>query len=150
MNTNLILYVAIGCVILLAGWLAFIEMRLRKIFRGKKAGDLESVLKNLGEELKNLQISREKTDAYLKEAEKRLRKSLKQVGVIRFNPFGESAGGNQSFSIAFLDERGDGAVISTLYMRDNIKVYAKPVKDYKSEYTLTPEEEEAIKRTRGN
>ena len=107
------------------------------------------MLQNLGEELKKLDLSREKTDAYLKKAEERLKKSLKQVGIVRFNPFGET-GSNQSFSMAFLDERGNGAVISTLYTRDNIKVYAKPVTEYKSEYTLTPEEEEAIKRTKNS
>lgn len=149
MNTNIILYVAIACFVLLAGWLGFTEWRLKKLFRGKKAADLESVLQSLGEDLKNLHISREETENYLKEVEKRLEKSLKQVGIIRFNPFGES-GSNQSFSIALLDELGNGAVISTLYTRDNIKTYAKPIKEYKSEHSLTPEEEEAIKRTQGS
>ncbi len=148
MNANIILFVSIGCAILLAIWLALIELRLKKIFRGKKAGDLEEVLKNLSEDLKNLQISQEKINAYLKEAESRLQKSLKQIGIVRFNPFSESTGSNQSFSIAFLDEQGSGAVISTLYTRDNIKTYAKPIKEYKSEYSLTPEEEKAIWKTK--
>lgn len=147
MNTNVILYMAIGCFILLAGWLGFTEMRLKKLFCGKKAGDLENVLKSIGEDLKNLHSNREKTENYLGSVEERLRKSLKQVGIVRFNPFGES-GSNQSFSIALLDEKGDGAVISTLYTRDNIKTYAKPIKEYKSEHNLTPEEEEAIWKTK--
>lgn len=152
MNTNLILYIIIGFLAILAGWLGFLELRLKKLFRGKKAGDLETVLQNLGEELKKLNLSREKTDVYLKEVEERLKKSLKQVGIVRFNPFGAGSGqgSNQSFSIAFLDEVGNGAVISTLYSRDNIKTYAKPIKEYKSEHTLTPEEEEAIRRTKGS
>ncbi len=148
MNTDFLIYIAFGGVIVLAGWLGFIERRLKKLFRSKKSGDLEDILANLGKDLKNLQISREKTDAYLKEVETRLQKSLKQLGIVRFNPFGESAGSNQSFSVAFCDEKGDGAVISCLYMRDNIKVYAKPVKNYKSEHALTPEEEEAIRKTK--
>ncbi len=147
MNTNLILYIAIGCFVLLAAWMTLMELRLKKLFRGKKAGDLEEVLQKLGEELKKLSLSREKTDVYLKEVEERLKKSLKKVGVVRFNPFRET-GSNQSFSMAFLDEGGNGAVISALYTRDNIKVYAKPVQSYKSEYSLTGEENEAIKRTK--
>jgi hypothetical protein len=146
MNTNIILYVSIGCLVLLAGWMTFIELRLKKFFRGKKAEDLESVLRNLGEDLKNLRISREKTEKYLKEVEERLKKSLKHVGIVRYNPYGES-GSNQSFSIALLDECGNGAVISALYTRDNIKIYAKPVKEYHSEHALSEEEVEAIKRT---
>lgn len=146
MNINLILYIAIGFFVLLAAWLGMIELRLKKFFRGKKARDLEDVLKSISEDLKNLAANQEKTENYLKEVEERLQKSLKKVGIVRFNPFGES-GSNQSFSIALLDERGNGAAISTLYNRDNVKVYAKPIQEYKSEYTLTPEEEEAIKKT---
>ncbi len=148
MNTNFILYIFGGCFILLAAWIGLIELRLKKLFRGKKAEDLENVLQTLAEDLKNLQVSREKTEKYLKEVEERLKKSLKQVGMIRFNPFNEAAGSNQSFSVAFCDELGNGAVISTLYTRDNIKVYAKSVKEYKSEQTLSPEESEAIKQTK--
>lgn len=150
MNTNIILYVSIGCVVLLAVWLVLIELRLKKLFRGKKAGDLEEVMQALAEDLKNLHISREKTENYLKEVEKRLKKSLKQVGIVRFNPFGAGPGqgSNQSFSIALLDEYGDGAVISALYMRDNIKIYAKPVTEYKSEYSLSEEENEAIRKNK--
>ena len=146
MNNSLIIYIISGIVVLLAAWMTLMELRLKKLFRGKKAGDLETVLQSLGEELKKLSLSREKTDVYLKEVEERLKKSLKKVGVVRFNPFKE-AGSNQSFSMAFLDEGGNGAVISVLYNRDNIKVYAKPVQNYKSEYVLSNEENEAVKRT---
>ncbi len=146
MNTNLILYIAIGCFVLSGVWLTLMETRLRKLFRGKKASGLEEVFNSLAEDLKNLQMSRDKTDIYLKGVEERLKKSLKKTGVVRFNPFGEG-GSNQSFSIAFCDERGNGAVISGIYTRDNIKVYTKPINERKSEYALTPEEKEAIKRT---
>lgn len=148
MNINIFLYITIGCLFLLAGWLGYTEWRLKKLFRGKKASDLEDVLRFLGNDLKNLQTSQKETEDYLKEVEERLKKSLKKVGIIRYNPYGETAGSNQSFSLAFLDEKGNGAVISTLYTRDNIKTYAKPIKEYKSEHTLTPEENEAIWKTK--
>jgi hypothetical protein len=148
MNTNTVIYIALGCVVLLTGWLGYTEWRLKKIFRGKKAGDLEDILQFLGNDLKNLQTGQRETEDYLKEAEERLKKSLKKVGIVRYNPYGETAGSNQSFSLAFLDEQGNGAVISTLYTRDNIKTYAKPIKEYKSEHTLTPEENEAIWKTK--
>lgn len=148
MNINIFLYITLGCFILLAGWLGYTEWRLKKLFRGKKASDLEDVLQFLGNDLKNLQTSQKETEDYLKEVEERLKKSLKKVGIVRYNPYGETAGSNQSFSIAFLDEKGNGTVISTLYTRDNIKTYAKPIKEYKSEYTLTPEENEAIWKTK--
>ncbi len=148
MNINIFLYITIGCLFLLAGWLGYTEWRFKKLFRGKKAADLESIFRSFSEDLKNLRLSQEETEDYLKEVEERLKKSLKKVGIVRYNPYGEIVGSNQSFSIAFLDEKGNGAVISTLYTRDNIKTYAKPIKEYKSEHTLTPEENEAIWKTK--
>ena len=148
MNTNIFLYIIMGGLLLLAGWLGYTEWRLKKLFRGKKAADLESILRSFSEDLKNLQTSQKETEDYLKEVEERLKKSLKKVGIVRYNPYGETAGSNQSFSLAFLDEKGNGAVISGLYNRDNIKIYAKPIQEYKSDYTLSEEENEAIWKTK--
>ncbi len=150
MNINISLYIGAASLLLsiaLIVWLALLEFRLKKLFSGKKAEDLEDVLASLTEDLRNLNISREKIETYLKETEERLRKSLKQVGFIRFNAFGEM-GSSQSFSLAFLDEQGKGAVISALYSREGIRIYAKPIQNYKSEQALTPEEKEAIIKTR--
>jgi len=82
-------------------------------------------------------------------AELRLRSTLQGVGLVRFNPFeGQGQGGNQSFAIAFLDEYSNGVVLSTLYARDRVGVYAKPIEKGISTYELTNEEKEAIERAR--
>ena len=127
----------------LAIWLFLIELRLKKFFNGKKANDLESVLHNLTDELKKLNVSKDDTAKYLETVERRLKQSIQHVGVVRFNPFGD-AGSNQSFAIAFLNEKGDGVIISCFYSRENVRVYAKPVKNWESEYSLTDEEKQAI------
>ena len=65
---------------------------------------------------------------------------------VRFNPFkGTGAGGNQSFATALLNENGDGVVLSSLYSRERVSVYAKPVQKFSSEYELSGEEKQAIK-----
>ena len=46
--------------------------------------------------------------------------------------------------MALVDGHGNGVVISSLYGRHDLKVYAKPLKKWESEYTLTDEEKEAI------
>ncbi len=70
-----------------------------------------------------------------------------RVGVVRFNPFQET-GGDQSFSIALLDDHGNGVVITSLYTRDGTRIYAKPLEQGRSSYPLMDEEEEAIARAR--
>ena len=44
-----------------------------------------------------------------------------------------------------LDEDGNGVVLSSLYSRERMSVFAKPIKNNKSEYELTAEEKEALK-----
>lgn len=130
-------------VLILVIWLFILSARLKKIFRGKTASDLESVLNVLTDDFKKLDVNRVEMEKYLETVERRLRGSIQKVNTVRFNPF-ENAGSNQSFSTAFLDENGDGVVLSSLYSREGVRVYAKPIKARKSEYTFSKEEEEAI------
>jgi hypothetical protein len=132
---------------MLVAWLFMLELRLKRIFLGEKPKGLEDVLSQLGRELESLNKAKEKAEKQFEDIEKRLRQTVKNIGIVRFNPFND-AGSNQSFAIALLDERGSGAVISSLYSREGVKVYAKPITNYKSEYSLTNEEQEAINKTR--
>lgn len=146
MDVNYFYIAIVAIALLVVGWVLSIELRLKKIFKGKKAQDLEEVFVSLGEELKKLDIAQEEIKKYLESAEKRLKNSIQSINTVRFNPFGDS-GSNQSFSIAFLNENNDGVVISSLHSREGVRIYAKPIKNRQSEYTLTEEEKEAIKNT---
>ena len=53
-------------------------------------------------------------------------------------------GGNQSFVIALLDAENNGFVISSLFVKEASRVYAKTIKKGKSDYSLSKEEQEAI------
>ena len=146
MPINYSYVIGIVIALLLAIWIFLIELRLKKFFNGKKASDLEGVLHNLTDELKKLNVSKEETAKYLETVEKRLKQSVQHIGAVRFNPFGNS-GSNQSFAIAFLNEYGDGVVVSSFYSRESVRIYAKPVKNRQSEYSLTEEEKEAIDKS---
>lgn len=72
-------------------------------------------------------------------------RSLFKLGVIRFNPF-KDIGGDQSFSVAFLDGKNSGVVLSSLHTREGTRVYAKPIAEGQAEkYPLTEEEKRAVK-----
>jgi Protein of unknown function (DUF4446) len=70
------------------------------------------------------------------------------VGVVRYNPFPEM-GGNMSFSVALLDARSNGVVISVLNDRQGSRVYGKPVEAGVSPQKLSDEEQQAIGLARG-
>lgn len=144
-------YLALGA-FLLAVLALILLLALRRRFMRLalgRNGSLEESLAVLTREAKEMREFRAELEKYLKLAEVRLRRSVQGVGVVRFNPFTSGQGGNQSFAAAFLDERGNGVVFSTLYSRDRVGVYAKPVDDGASSFELTEEEKEAIEKARG-
>lgn len=114
-----------------------------------RSGSLEETLTVLSREMREAQDFRVEVERYLKLVEQRLRGSVSGVGVVRFNPFStDGQGGNQSFAAAFIDEEGSGVVFSTLYARNHVSVYAKPLERGTSGYELSEEEKRAIAEAR--
>jgi len=76
-------------------------------------------------------------------------KHFQHCGLIRFQAF-QNTGGDQSFALALLDAHGDGFVLSSLFGRDESRVYCKPVEAGKSKYALSKEEQNAIEMAMGH
>jgi len=112
--------------------------------RKKEPKNLKEVLASL----KKLEENFEELFQDLENLKKASKFHLQKVGIVRFNPFSE-VGGDQSFSIALLDGSNDGLVITSLYTREDNRVYGKPIKKGKSEYPLSKEEKEAINKAVG-
>ena len=51
--------------------------------------------------------------------------------------------------LALADHRGNGAIVNSLHAREGTRVYAKPLENWESIYTLTEDEREAIAKARG-
>lgn len=69
--------------------------------------------------------------------------ALRRVAAVRYDAF-RDMGGHMSFSVALLDARRSGLVISILNGRDGSRGYAKAVRAGKSSSPLSAEEEEAL------
>lgn len=124
-----------------------LEKRLSSILGGGKAGDIEQSLKGIHTEIQELREFKKEHAHQLATLEKKVARSVQSVETLRFNAFkGNGGGGNQSFATGFIDERGNGVVISGLYSRERMSVYAKPVKTYSSDHSLSDEEKEVLSR----
>lgn len=148
MNAKLELgfFILIGVVMLFGlVWAFTTEKRLKRFFLGKKAKDLEDTILILEEEISRLKVAKETTEKDISLINSKLRKSIRGLETIRFNPFPDQ-GSNQSFAIGMLNEDGDGVVISSLYSRERMSIFAKPVQNKKSTYELTTEEKEALNK----
>ncbi len=138
-NTSIILYGAIVLLVINIIWLVRMEQRLKKVFKGKRAQDLEEVMAGLRKDIDTLSTLERDLDSRAKNMDARIRTSLRGIDTIRFNPF-KDQGSNQSFAVGLLNEEGTGVVISSLYSRDRVSVFAKPIKKGQPEYELTEEE----------
>lgn len=111
--------------------------------KDKEPKDLKQVLKQFSElknEFKNI-------SQRIEQIERRSKPAIQKTAIIRYNPF-SNVGSDQSFSIALLDADNNGIVITSLYSREGNRVYSKPVKNGKSEYSLSKEEEKVIEQAK--
>ena len=69
--------------------------------------------------------------------------SLRHLAVVRYDAFGDM-GGHLSWSMALLDDGGDGVVLTSIHGRSDARTYAKNVQSWTANQQLSPEEEEAI------
>jgi hypothetical protein len=73
--------------------------------------------------------------------------ALRHLSVVRYDAFGDM-GGHLSWSLALLDDAGDGVVLTSIHGRSEARSYAKTVTGWACEQHLSPEELEAIDATR--
>lgn len=152
MEKEILMYVLLSLIFALFVWNIFLQISLGKInknqknlFKGKKGKDLEPIIlennSNIEELFKQTKNLNQKTE----QVNQHSLKSLHKVGLLRFNPFRE-IGGDQSFSLALLDNENSGAIISSLYSREGVRIYCKSIqKGISSKHPLTEEEKRAIK-----
>ena len=76
-------------------------------------------------------------------AERRMDGCISHTSVIRYDAMNELSG-QQSSTVALLDESQTGVVISSILHRDQARLYVKRVRDGNPEYELSPEEQQAV------
>lgn len=70
--------------------------------------------------------------------------ALRHLAVVRYDAFGDM-GGHLSWSMALLDDGGDGVLLTSIHGRSEARTYAKNIRGWSCEQQLSPEEEEAVK-----
>lgn len=147
--SNITLIVLILLILALAGYVVYLHNKLKKFLIGSSSNNLDDSITSIKNSLGELEKSRTEIENYLTTVEKRLKKSVQAVHTVRFNPFkGTGSGSNQSFATVFLNEDNDGVVISSLYSREHVSVYSKPVKKGSSEYEFSEEEKNALEEAK--
>ncbi|MFN3285460.1 MAG: DUF4446 family protein [bacterium] len=130
---------ALVCAVgILAAAVAVVGRRTARLARGPTVGQFPE---DQVRELERLRAEQ----AHLAE---QLARCVQRVGMVRYDAFRES-GGRLSFSLALLDGRGDGVVLSVLHGRDGSYAYAKALRDGKPSHPLSEEERQAVAQAMG-
>jgi len=83
-------------------------------------------------------------DGRLAGVEHALRGTISHRALVRYDAYNELSG-QQSMSIALLDDEQSGIVLSCIHHRDQARVYGKQVRGGRGEIELSPEEAEAVR-----
>jgi len=126
-----VLALCVALIALVLSWLALmhpgsLRRRLRRRGRSPKT---PAELESLRDEVEVLRADAAET--------------MRHVAVVRYDAFGDM-GGHLSWSMALLDDGGNGVVLTSIHGRSDARTYAKNVADWSCDQQTSPEEDEAV------
>lgn len=150
MSTETILiYACLALIVVLVLWVIRLERKIKLFTLGTGIGNIEELFKLVRKDIAVINEWKIQSSDMFKVIEGKLKESVRGVETLRFNAFkGTGGGGSQSFATTFLNEKGDGVVFSSLYARDRISIFSKPLKQFGSEYELSEEEKTVIEKAK--
>ena len=154
-DTFLIINVILLCILFVGFFIMLARLHsINKNYKTflKKLGNGE----NIEEDLENYMYRVERVEKQNMEIrnlvdsiDKNLESCIQKIGIVRYNAF-KDTGSDLSFALAMLDENNNGVVLNGIYSREMSNIYAKPVQNGKSNYTISEEEKEAIQKAMDN
>lgn len=123
-----------------------LNKRYIKFMKKFDSGDnFEEILKSYIHKVEDVQETNKEIINYCENINKNITQCIQKVGIVRYNAF-KDTGSDLSFALALLDSNNNGVVLNGIYSREMSNIYAKPVVDGKSTYTIIEEEQQAINK----
>ena len=133
--------------VLVLSYVVHLHNKIHHLTKGSTGTSLEKTIMDCINSVNEIEKKNEVISKHALSLDTRVSQALRNAQTIRYKAF-ETNGSNQSFSIALLNEKGDGVVISSLHAHDRISTFAKPVEKYASSYELTEEELHTIEEAK--
>lgn len=118
---------------------------MNKLFSGTNKENLEGQLNRLLEQMEEWKKQQNDQQFTINRLAQRVNAQCGNVAITRFNAFGD-IGNDLSFSMALVDDEQNGVVLTSIYGREETRLYAKPVENGKSMYNLSEEELQVLKK----
>jgi hypothetical protein len=136
-------------IVLLAA-VAWLAIRLRanaarwsELMKGATGQNIESLLQQHMQHTGAINGRLDGAERRLDALEAKMECAKRFVGVVRFDAF-EDVGGAQSFALAVYDDKGDGAILTSMVGRTDCRVYAKEIRKGRADRELSAEEQAAV------
>lgn len=125
-------------------------MKIRKEYKRfmEKLGNgtnIEEILEKHIDRINKTISKNDELEKFCTRIDSDIKNCIQKVGIYRYNAY-KDTGSDLSFTVALLDEKNNGVVLNGIYSREMSNIYAKPVQNGTSTYTMTEEEIEAVKR----
>lgn len=147
-NEIAILILAFFIIILLI-WNIILNYRFKRLIKGSNKKSIEDSLVNIYKYIDTTNKEYKKMTGQLQILESKMKNSPRGFGIINFKAFdGVKSGGSNSFAIAFVNDSGNGIVLSTFHARDRVNVFSKEIVNFKSNILLSEEETAALTKAR--
>lgn len=121
-----------------------LKQKYRKLSRGVDNKNLEEIVNGYMERVEEIGKEADAVKALYDGMDQRLRGCLQKVSVVRYRAF-EDVGSDLSFSVAALDDKNNGFVLTGLFGRHESTTYAKPIDAGISRYELSSEEKQVLR-----
>ncbi|MGB9618925.1 MAG: DUF4446 family protein [Armatimonadota bacterium] len=137
---SVILLIVVGC---LSRRLARLGRRYNTKLTDATAGEIVDCLTQQTNAIERIELRLDEIARKQAEQDKAIAGCMQRMGLVRFDAF-DDVGGEQSFAVVFLDGNGNGVAMSSLYGRQDSRLYAKAIFNGRSERTLSDEEQAAL------
>lgn len=151
LKTDTFIIILLGAIVLLFILYISNTIKLSKIKKNYSkfmeqlgnGNNVDEMLRAYIYEVEKVANKNEEIVSYCKELDNHIAKCTQKIGMVRYNAYRDT-GSDLSFTLALLNEHNDGVVLNGIYARDMSNIYAKPIKNGQSPYTLSNEEKEAL------
>jgi hypothetical protein len=136
--TNPSFLLSVALVIILC-YTFYLDHKIIVLTQGQNGASLEDVIRACITNAEAIAKQNELITEHAAILTEKMSHTLRNAQTIRYKAF-DTNGSNQSFSIALINEKGNGVVITSLHSHERMSTFAKPILNYESTYELTEEE----------
>lgn len=126
--------------------LASLSKKYKLLIKGLGGKNVEDLMISYSDEIYKVKNDIEDNlKNRISDLEKQMPTCLRHFGLVSYNAF-KNVSNNMSFSIAALNDKNDGIVLTGIYTRENSYVYSKEIVKGQPNKELSREEKEALNK----